>query len=164
MGTASVQQQDVAHSGEGRGAEVRFGNAGSRRRRASARRLRETKGPEVKPPAAPRRQWKFCDGVKMPRLREVATNGDNKRTTTRCNTNGLVARSTSRTRSLRVQHGKNENKTPRNLEHRVDDLDCNMYTDVAHMIPVLILKVKMLVLRQVRLVQVVRKRVGQLVG
>ena len=46
----------VTHMGEGRGAEVRFGNAGSRRRRASARRLRETKGPGVKPPAAPRRR------------------------------------------------------------------------------------------------------------
>ena len=50
------------------------------------------------------------------------------------------------------------------LQHLVDDGNSYVCANVSHMIPVLILCVKMLVLRQIRLVQIVRKRVRQLVG
>ena len=42
--------------------------------------------------------------------------------------------------------------------------DRNVGTDVAHAIPILIPFVKMLVLRQVRIVQIEWKRIGKLVG
>ena len=50
------------------------------------------------------------------------------------------------------------------LQHLVDDGNGYVRANVTHMIPVLILHIKMLVLRQVHLVQIVWKRIGQLVG
>ena len=46
----------------------------------------------------------------------------------------------------------------------MNDVNCNVRTNTTHMVPVLILTIKVLVLRQIRLVQVVWKRIGQLVG
>ena len=50
------------------------------------------------------------------------------------------------------------------LQHWVYHANGDMGADVTHMVPILILFFKMLVLRQVRIVQIEWKRIGKLIG
>ena len=65
---------------------------------------------------------------------------------------------------MRARRQKNPLPILNWLQHWVYHANGDVGADVTHMVPILILFIKMLVLRQVRIVQIERKRIGKLIG